>query len=72
MQYDVTTNALCFDVAVHTPSPGEKVAHQIYLKNKDQMNLMSRKRNAGVAPKFYTALVPIPVFNMGGGTTIGN
>ena len=31
-----------------------------------------RKRNAGDAPKFRTALVPIPMSNTGGGTNIGN
>ena len=33
---------------------------------------MSRKKNAGVVPKFCTALVPVPLSDMGGGTDIGN
>ena len=32
---------------------------------------MSRKRNAGVAPKFCTAFVPIPMLNTRGGSNIG-
>ena len=35
------------------------------------MNLVSRMRNAGDAPKCCTTLVPIPMSNMGGGTNIG-
>ena len=33
---------------------------------------MSRKMNAGVALKFYTVLVLIPMLNNGGGSSIGN
>ena len=36
------------------------------------MNLVSRMRNAGDAPKLYTTLEPIPLSNAGGGTHIGD
>ena len=36
------------------------------------MNLVSRMRNAGDAPKDCTTLVPIPALKAGGGTGIGN
>ena len=40
-------------------------------KKSNQMNLLSRKRNAGDALKFCTMSVPIPIVNTGGGTNIG-
>ena len=36
------------------------------------MNLVSRMRNAGDAPRYCTTLVPIPVLKPSGGTDIGN
>ena len=36
------------------------------------MNLVSRMRNAGDAPKCCTTLVLIPVLKIGGGTDFGN
>ena len=36
------------------------------------MNLVSRMRNAGDAPRCCTTLVPIPVLKPSGGTDIGN
>ena len=36
------------------------------------MNLVSRMRNAGDAPKCCTTMVLIPVLKIGGGTDIGN
>ncbi len=52
--------------------PGRRWLIKFTLKNKNQMNLMSRKRNAGVAPKFWTMWVPIPITNTAGGSNIGN
>ena len=36
------------------------------------MNLVSRMRNAGDAPRYCTTMVPIPVLKAGRGTDIGN
>ncbi|MBR4077718.1 MAG: hypothetical protein IKK17_03830, partial [Oscillospiraceae bacterium] len=48
------------------------MAQQIHLKKHNQMNLVSRMRNAGDAPKDCTMMVLIPVSKTGGGTDIGN
>ena len=54
------------------PSPRGKVAQQIHLKKHNQMNLVSRMRNAGDAPRYCTTWEPIPLSNTGRGTHIGN